>query len=103
MTETFGFDGALDGGSDASGYTWAASNDIGVLLWAWATWDNNNGNGSGPSYTTLAIARIFDIECGCAKIGAEGEVLSRAGPNHSEESDASSPAEPLRQALENGD
>lgn len=49
MTETFGFDGALDGGSDASGYTWAASNDIGVLLWAWATWDKNNGNGNPGS------------------------------------------------------
>ena len=42
----FVVDGALDGGSDASGYTWAASNDIGVLLWAWATWDKNNGNGN---------------------------------------------------------
>jgi endoglucanase len=49
MTETFGFDGALDGGSDASGYAWAASNDIGVLLWAWATWDPNNGQGNPGS------------------------------------------------------
>jgi hypothetical protein len=49
MSETFGFDGALDGGSDASGYTWAASNDVGVLLWAWATWDNHNGNGNPGS------------------------------------------------------
>jgi endoglucanase len=41
ITETYGFDSALDGGRDASGYTWAASNGIGVLVWTWATWDSH--------------------------------------------------------------
>ena len=41
ITETYGFDSALDGRRDASGYAWAASNGIGVLVWTWATWDSH--------------------------------------------------------------
>jgi hypothetical protein len=47
ITETYGLDSALDGGSNASGYTWAASNGIGVLVWAWATWAS--GGASTPT------------------------------------------------------
>jgi hypothetical protein len=54
MSETYGFDSALDGGRNASGYTWAASNYVGVLLWAWATWEDGGCSTSScfASYLT---------------------------------------------------
>ena len=53
MTETYGFDSALDGGSNSSGYTWAAQNDIGVLLWAWATWGSHGASNSTAMFNYL--------------------------------------------------
>ena len=53
MTETYGFDSALDGGSNASGYTWAASNGIGVQVWAWATWASGGASSSTAFYNYL--------------------------------------------------
>jgi len=38
MTETYGFDAALNGAANASGYTWAASNHIGYLWWGLNNW-----------------------------------------------------------------
>jgi hypothetical protein len=38
ITETYGFDSAVDGGSNANGYTWAASHDIGYTWCCWNDW-----------------------------------------------------------------
>ena len=40
VTETFGFDAALDGKKNADGYTWAASEGIGYVWWGWNDWQN---------------------------------------------------------------
>jgi hypothetical protein len=39
ITETYGFDAALDGGQNANAYPWAASKGIGYLWWGWNNWD----------------------------------------------------------------
>jgi endoglucanase len=39
ITETYGFDSTLDGKSNANGYTWAASENIGYIWWGWNDWD----------------------------------------------------------------
>ena len=39
ITETYGFDATLNGGQNANGYTWAASQGIGYLWWGWNNWD----------------------------------------------------------------
>jgi hypothetical protein len=38
ITETYGFDSGLDGGSSPNGYTWAASHDIGYTWCCWNDW-----------------------------------------------------------------
>jgi hypothetical protein len=38
ITETYGFNAALDGGKNANGYAWAASHNIGYLWWGWNDW-----------------------------------------------------------------
>jgi endoglucanase len=38
ITETYGFDAAVDGGSNANGYTWAASHGIGYTWCCWNDW-----------------------------------------------------------------
>jgi endoglucanase len=38
ITETYGFDAALDGGASASGYTWAAAHDVGYTWCCWNDW-----------------------------------------------------------------
>ena len=53
ITETYGLDSALDGGSNASGYTWAGSNGIGVLVWAWATWASGGASTPAAFYNYL--------------------------------------------------
>lgn len=53
MTETAGFDSALDGGTSANGYTWAASQGIGVILWSWATWASGSANSSNAMFNYL--------------------------------------------------
>ena len=50
ITETYGFNAAINGGQDASGYTWAASQGIGYLWWGWNDW------GGGPLSDMLSIA-----------------------------------------------
>jgi|GEM_PF-1554017 len=40
VTETYGFDAALDGQKNANGYTWAASQGIGYIWWGWNDWGN---------------------------------------------------------------
>jgi len=40
VTETYGFDAALDGQKNANGYTWAASEGIGYIWWGWNDWGN---------------------------------------------------------------
>jgi probable HAF family extracellular repeat protein len=51
ITETYGFDAAIDGGKNLNGYTWAAQNDIGYLWWGLNNW----GDQSAPAlYTKLA-------------------------------------------------
>jgi hypothetical protein len=39
VTETYGFDAAIDGGQNPNGYTWAASKGIGYMWWGWNDWD----------------------------------------------------------------
>ncbi len=53
ITETYGLDSALDGGRSPDGYTWAASNGIGVLLWTWATWASGGASTSTELYDYL--------------------------------------------------
>ena len=48
ITETYGFNAAINGGQDASGYTWAASQGIGYLWWGWNDW------GGGPLSDNLS-------------------------------------------------
>ena len=52
VTETYGFDSALDGGKNADGYTWAAAHDIGYLWWGWNDWSGGplSGNLSQPPW-----------------------------------------------------
>ena len=51
ITETYGFDAAIDGGKNANGYTWAAQNGIGYLWWGLNNWADQ----SAPAlYTKLA-------------------------------------------------
>jgi endoglucanase len=38
ITETYGFSSALNGGSNANGYTWAAAHDIGYTWCCWNDW-----------------------------------------------------------------
>jgi hypothetical protein len=38
VTETYGFDAALDGGASANGYPWAASHSIGYAWCCWNDW-----------------------------------------------------------------
>jgi hypothetical protein len=38
ITETYGFDAGLDGGQNANGYAWSASNGIGYVWWGWNDW-----------------------------------------------------------------
>jgi endoglucanase len=42
ITETYGFDSALNGGSNANGYTWAASNSIGYAWCCWNDWGSQS-------------------------------------------------------------
>jgi hypothetical protein len=53
MTETAGFDSALDGGKSANGYTWAASQGIGVILWSWATWASGGATTAAAMFNYL--------------------------------------------------
>jgi hypothetical protein len=51
ITETYGFDAAIDGGKNLNGYTWAAQNGIGYLWWGLNNW----GDQATPAlYTKLA-------------------------------------------------
>ena len=50
VTETYGFNAAIDGGKNADGYTWAASQGIGYLWWGWNDWYG------GPLSDMLSIA-----------------------------------------------
>ena len=52
VTETYGFDSALDGGKNADGYTWAAAHSIGYLWWGWNDWSGGplSGNLSEPPW-----------------------------------------------------
>ncbi len=52
VTETYGFDSALDGGKNADGYTWAAAHGIGYLWWGWNDWSGGplSGNLSQPPW-----------------------------------------------------
>ncbi len=50
VTETYGFNAAIDGGKNADGYTWAASQGIGYLWWGWNDWSG------GPLSDMLSIA-----------------------------------------------
>jgi hypothetical protein len=51
ITETYGFDAAINGGKNANGYTWAAQNNIGYLWWGLNNW----GDQATPAlYTKLA-------------------------------------------------
>ena len=57
VTETYGFDAALDGGKNANGYTWAASNKIGYLWWGWNDWNGqalSTITGQPPWYLSTA-------------------------------------------------
>jgi hypothetical protein len=38
ITETYGFDAAVDGGASANGYSWAAANGIGYAWCCWNDW-----------------------------------------------------------------
>jgi hypothetical protein len=69
VTETYGFNAALDGGQNANGYTWAQSNSIGYLWWGWNDWDggplsNNLSNppwylGTAPNLTTPTNVQLL--------------------------------------------
>jgi endoglucanase len=61
ITETYGFDSALDGRRDASGYAWAASNGIGVLVWTWATWDSHRYIPGGAKSPTDMYNYLLNI------------------------------------------
>jgi hypothetical protein len=51
ITETYGFDAAIDGGKNLNGYNWAAQNGIGYLWWGLNNW----GDQATPAlYTKLA-------------------------------------------------
>ncbi len=57
VTETYGFDSALDGGHSANGYTWAASNGIGYVWWGWNDWSGgplSSNLGQPPWYNSTA-------------------------------------------------
>jgi hypothetical protein len=50
ITETYGFDAALDGGKNANGYTWAAANGIGYLWWGWNDWGSQALSAANPPW-----------------------------------------------------